>query len=139
MDVQDKRSAFFAALTACTVAWSTRTIAATQMGQPAVWHRHDLIVSLSHLPQRYSCDNLWYKFRDVLLALGARPNMKILVYRCGARAGTLAYSPRVHLQFAMPELLNRAQARWGANRRRAGNCALVPGPGRPHFEIPIAS
>jgi hypothetical protein len=40
------------------------------------------LVDLHDLPQRYSCDDLWYKFRDVLLAMGGRPDIKILVYRC---------------------------------------------------------
>ena len=85
---------------------------AAQSGRPAQWRYHDIIVDLHNLPIRYSCDDLWYKFHDVLLAIGARPDLKILTYRCGQRAGNLAKSPSVQLQFSLPELLDPHQARW---------------------------
>jgi hypothetical protein len=85
---------------------------AAEPGHPAQWRHHDMIVDLHNLPTRYSCNDLWYKFHDVLLALGARPDLKILTYRCGQRAGTLANSPSVQLQFSLPELLDPQQARW---------------------------
>ena len=37
---------------------------------PAVWAPHELIVNLHDLPKHYSCDDLWYKFRAILLTLG---------------------------------------------------------------------
>ncbi len=85
---------------------------ATPVGEPASWIAHDLIVSLNHLPKLYSCDSLWYKFRDVLRAIGARPDLKILTYRCGPGLGSLAFSPEVHLHFAIPQPLAGAQSTW---------------------------
>ena len=79
---------------------------------PAVWMSHAIIVDLKNLPKRYSCDDLWYKFHDVLLAIGARPNMKILPYRCDRRLGSVAYSPKVQLEFSLPRLVSGKQAQW---------------------------
>ncbi|HKR39599.1 MAG TPA: hypothetical protein VJU59_07955, partial [Paraburkholderia sp.] len=73
---------------------------------PAVWSRHALIVDLHDLPRRYTCDELWYKFRDVLLAIGAAPQMRILPYRCERRVGAIAYSPKVELDFSLPRILS---------------------------------
>lgn len=101
--------------------------AAQQVGQPAVWRPHDLIVSLQDLPKLYSCGDLWYKFRDVLLALGARPDAKILVYQCGKAAGTLTRSPNVHLQFSTPELVKGAQVRWAEIEAASETVTLSPG------------
>jgi hypothetical protein len=111
----------------CLVAWSTPTTAAPTLGQPATWRPHDLIVSLRNLPRAYSCDDLWYKFRDILLALGARPDIKILVYQCGREAGELARSPDVHLQFSTPEVLTGAQVRWAQIRAAPETVHLAPG------------
>jgi len=100
---------------------------AAPLGRPAAWRHHDLIVSLRDLPQRYSCDDLWYKFRDILLALGTRPDIKILVYQCGPQARELARSPQVHLQFSTPEILTGAQARWAEIRAAPETIHLGPG------------
>lgn len=100
-------------LLATAVLASTVTFAApVKPGQPAVWTRHDLIVGFDHLPKIYSCDDLWYKFHDVLLAIGARPDMRILAYQCGKRLGQLAYSPQVHLHFSIPQAVRGSAARW---------------------------
>jgi hypothetical protein len=76
------------------------TLAAPLTGLPASWVAHDLNIDLHNMPQRYSCDDLQRKFHDVLLLLGARPDLRVLATRCesGSR------SPSVRLQFAMPEL-----------------------------------
>ncbi len=126
--MQHRHLILFAAFAVCTIMpWSTPSTAAPQKGQAATWRPHDMIVSLHHLPQRYSCDDLWYKFRDVLLALGARPDMKILVYQCGASAGALGYSPRVHLQFSTPELLDRDEAKWAQMQATTRSVRLTSG------------
>ncbi|HVW70066.1 MAG TPA: hypothetical protein VHB68_13905 [Steroidobacteraceae bacterium] len=101
--------------------------AAPQLGQPAVWTNHDLIIALHDLPVQYSCDDLWYKFRDVLLALGAQPTLSILVYQCGNTAGELGRSPKVHLEFATPELVQGAQARWAQLEAAPRKVVLTPG------------
>lgn len=72
-------------------------------GQAANWAPHDLIVNFHHLPKLYSCDALWYKFRDVLRALGARPDPSIVTFQCGPQIGSLARSPQVHLYFSLPQ------------------------------------
>jgi hypothetical protein len=90
----------------------TRAVTAAPVGTaPAVWMQHDLVVRLHHLPKSYSCDDLWYKFRDVLLVLGARPDPTILVYQCGPALGVLAFSPEVRLHFSIAQTLTDAQAR----------------------------
>ena len=94
-----------------TLSCATTAVATQPVDHAATWRAHDLIVGLHDLQRSYSCDDLWYKFRDVLLALGARPDMKILVYRC-VPGHTNARSPSVHLQFSVPELLDGSQARW---------------------------
>jgi hypothetical protein len=80
---------------------------------PAEWSAHNVIVRLDNLPKRYSCDDLWYKFHDVLLALGARPDMRILAYRCEkSLSSEQARSPRVELKFYLPEALSGTQRQW---------------------------
>jgi hypothetical protein len=88
-------------LVTCTVA-----VAAATTGQPAVWTPHELIVDLRDLPRHYTCDDLWYKFKGILSALGARQDMEILPYRCESN------SPRVQVRFSTPRLLPAAQAKW---------------------------
>jgi hypothetical protein len=75
---------------------------AAQGPMPAVWAHHALVVELRNLPKPYTCDELWYKFKDVLLAIGAASEMKILPSECGREVGPLAYSPRVQLEFSTP-------------------------------------
>ena len=95
--------------------------------QPAVWSPHALIVDLRNLPKPYSCDDLWYKFKDVLLAIGARPDLKILPYRCSGRVGSLAYSPKVQLEFSTPRQLSAKDARWANIRAVTKSITLEPG------------
>jgi hypothetical protein len=81
-------------------------IATTTSATPAVWISHAIIVDLDNLPKRYTCDDLWYKFRAVLLSIGARPGMKITPYHCEDR------SPSVELQFSLPRAIQGAQVRF---------------------------
>src|SRR5665213_1614842 len=96
-------------------------------GQPATWKPHVLIVTLNHLSKRYSCDDLWYKFHDVLLAIGARPDMKILAYRCEPALGETARSPSVQLNFWLPEVLHGKLTRWADIRVVNSTVTLEPG------------
>lgn len=98
-------------------------LAAPPMAQPATWVAHDLNVDLHNLPQRYSCDDFRHKFRDVLLVLGARPDLKVLTARCepGSR------SPIVRLQFSMPELVERTSKRGTIVEAAAAIVRLEPG------------
>lgn len=95
--------------------------------EPAVWIQHDIVVHLEDLPRRYSCDDLWYKFRDVLLALGARQNMRILAYRCESALGAIARSPSVHLQFELPQAVQGGDVRWADMQANPRTVRLGPG------------
>lgn len=75
---------------------------------PAVWYHYDVIVDLQDLPKRYTCDELWYKFRDILLVVGARPDMDIVPYRCDS------LSPRVQIRFSFPKTLDGSLARFAS-------------------------
>jgi hypothetical protein len=77
---------------------------------PATWQRRELIIDLHDLPKRYSCDDLWYKFRDVLERLGASSRMDILPYRCEPSLGAAARSPRVRIKYFVPRQLARSNA-----------------------------
>ena len=115
-------------LLAVTALAGTASLAApSPIGQPAVWTQHDLIVSFDHLPEIYSCDDLWYKFHDVLLALGARPDMRILPYQCGKGLGQLAHSPQVHLRFFIPQAVHGSAARWADVNVEPRNIRLSAG------------
>lgn len=96
-------------------------------GRRAVWSAHDLIVRLEHLPTVYSCDDLWYKFHDVLRAIGARPDLKILAYQCGPKLGSLAFSPKVHLYFFIPEASGHAHVHHADLRAAPHTVRLTPG------------
>jgi hypothetical protein len=97
--------------------------AAPQAAQPAAWVAHDLNIDLHNLPGRYSCDDLSHKFHDVLLVLGARPDLKILTVRCerGSR------SPNVRLQFSVPELVKPTSSRELFIDAAAATIRLEPG------------
>jgi hypothetical protein len=88
---------------------------------------HDLIAKLNHLSKRYSCNDLWYKFHDVLLEIGARPDMKILPYRCERALGEAARSPSVQLHFQLPEVLHGNLARWADIRVVNSTVTFQPG------------
>jgi hypothetical protein len=108
--------------------WSAQAASPPQPGHPATWRPYDLIVDLHDLPQRYSCDDLWYKFHDVLLAIGARADLKIVTYRCErSQSESNARSPRAQLQFALPELLSPAQSRWAQLQATTTTVRLAPG------------
>jgi hypothetical protein len=111
----------------CMVWVASANAAESALGQPATWMAHDLIVTLNHLSKRYSCNDLWYKFHDVLLEIGARPDMEILPYRCERALGEAARSPSVQLQFQLPEVLHGTLARWADIRVVNRTVTLEPG------------
>lgn len=67
-----------------------------------------MIVDLNDLPKQYGCDDLWYRFRDVLLSVGARSDLKVFPYQCNTR------SPRVHLQFSLPKVVSGADVKYAS-------------------------
>jgi hypothetical protein len=103
-------------------------LAAPPTAQPptdflATWVAHDINVDLYNLPRSYSCDVLREKFRDVLLALGARQDADVLTARCepGSR------SPRVRVRFSMPEIVERTAKQGAAVEASAALVRLEPG------------
>jgi hypothetical protein len=101
--------------------------APSQTPEPAVWVSHALIVDLHDLHRRYSCDDLWYKFRAVLLTLGARPDMSIAAYRCERKLSAATYSPQVELRFWTPRQVDAKDARWADLRAVPTSIRLEPG------------
>ena len=94
-----------------------------QTVQTAAWVAHDLRIDLHDLSRRYTCDDLWYKFHDVLLILGARPDLKILTERCDG----VSRSPSVRLQFSMPEFVKRTSTVGMAIDAAVATIRLEPG------------
>jgi hypothetical protein len=112
----------------CMLGWNAQATSPPHSNQLATWRPYDLIVDLQNLPQPYSCDALWYKFHDVLLALGARPDLKILTYKCqGDASGVGTRSPSAQLQFSLPELLPPAQAGLAQFQASTTTVHLTPG------------
>ena len=95
--------------------------------KPSAWQRHNLIIEFHDLPKRYSCNDLWYKFRDVLLRLGADTRMDILPYRCEKALGAGARSPRVRLEFFVPAVRSGVQAAAADFEARPENIRIAPG------------
>ncbi|HEY4447060.1 MAG TPA: hypothetical protein VGN03_00475 [Steroidobacteraceae bacterium] len=79
---------------------------------PARWRSYNFLVEFHDLPRTYSCDDLWYKVRDVLLRLGARRSMAITPYACGFRGGGEARSPSVEVSFQIAEPLAGTEIRY---------------------------
>ena len=91
--------------------------------QSATWVAHDINLNLYNLPRSYFCDELREKFRDVLLALGARPDLSVLTSRCepGSR------SPSVRVRFSMPEIIESAAKGGTVVEASAALVRLEPG------------
>ena len=116
---------FATAVVVLTVSATAAT--AAERPVPAVWTPHTLIVDLRNLPKRYSCDELWYKFKAVLVTLGARSDMKILPYRCGRSPGSTAYSPKVQLEFSSLRAVSAKDAQWADTQAVSKSIRLEPG------------
>jgi hypothetical protein len=116
-----------AVLAVTTAAGAEASRPASEASRPGVWLHHAVIVDLRNLPKRYTCDELWYKFKDVLLAIGARPDMKILPYRCEQRLGAAARSPSVELIFSMPAQATPKNVRWADVQVVPKSVRLQPG------------
>jgi hypothetical protein len=97
------------------------------VSQPAQWETFDILVDLRNLPQNYSCDDLWYKFRDVLRWLGAGPNMTITPYDCGYVGGGESRSPHVQVKFELPRPLKGPETRYAEMSVVTRNVQLAPG------------
>jgi hypothetical protein len=93
---------------------------------PAEWMPHELIVNLSDLPRAYSCNDLWYRFHDVLLAIGARDE-RILTYDCRDSGAHAHASPRVELKFQLPTALAGADTRFADVSATTTTVRFAPG------------
>jgi hypothetical protein len=94
---------------------------------PAQWRSYDILLDLQGLPRTYSCDELWYRVRDVLLALGARAYMTLTPYDCGTTRSGEARSPRVHARFQLPYVLKGADTRYAEISVHEQPVQLAPG------------
>jgi hypothetical protein len=115
------------AVAALTVQSGRAEVAPANALQPAFWAQHDEIDYLDNLPRKYSCDELYYKYRDVLLRLGARPGMKIYTYGCTGSKG--AESDRVHvdLTYEIPQLAPPTVSAGSTLMARPETVAIGPG------------
>lgn len=100
--------------------------AAAAAAVPAQWMPHNLIVSLTQLPRGYSCNELWYRFHDVLEAIGAR-EVQILTYECSDKVGHAGGAPKVELKFQLPGALAPAEARFADFSAFDSTVHLAPG------------
>ena len=103
--------------------WSGVAGAAT--GDSTGWVSHSAVVRLSDLPRHYSCDDLQSRLRDLLLALGARPDMEIQASECGF--GPADYSPRVNIQVSTPSQLLAAPLAAASSDPKSRTVRLAPG------------
>ncbi|MGB6605643.1 MAG: hypothetical protein WBE65_15285, partial [Steroidobacteraceae bacterium] len=95
---------------------------------PAQWRSFNLLVVLRDLPHNYTCDDLWYRFHDLLLAIGARPmTLKILPYQCTNTSAVSTRSPQVQIQLELPVALTAAQARYADAAAVSRRVRLAPG------------
>jgi len=119
------------ALAAATqaLAAAAPTAAPAPAPAPAEWRSYAVLVDFTALPRTYSCDDLWYKFRDVLLRLGARAYMTITPYQCGVRGGGEAHSPKVEVKFQLPQPLHGDAVRYA--QISAGDEIIKLAPGSP--------
>ena len=106
------RLALGVAVASAMIVHTAAGLADTRASLPAVWGRYDLILEFNHLPRQYACNDLWYKFRDVLRAVGAGGISEILPYDCGSGSTDRGLSPKVHVAFVLPETVPGIQTRY---------------------------
>ncbi len=93
----------------------------------ATWITRDVEIELRNLPKPYTCDDLWYKVRGVLLAIGAREYMSISPYNCGAHASGAGRSPSIDAKFQTLRALSGPDARWAQTSAVRRTVRLGPG------------
>ena len=93
----------------------------------ATWITRDVQIPLQNLPKAYSCDDLWYKLRGILLAIGARQYMSIMPYNCGSNAPGGGRSPTLDLKFQTLRVLTGADTRWAQTKAERKTVRLGPG------------
>ncbi len=111
---------------AATAAPARTSTAAADAG-PAEWRSYDLLVDLTDLPRPYTCNELWYRLHDLLLAIGARHYPQIYTYHCGKTRAASSRSPSVQLQFQLPRALGPADTRYADVPVVRATVRLAPG------------
>jgi hypothetical protein len=93
---------------------------------PAEWMTHRILVSLTDLPRGYTCNDLWYRFKDVMLAIGAQ-QLQILTYDCADKNSPSHGSPKVELKFQFPTALTGDNVRYADFQGTTSSVRLAPG------------
>lgn len=93
----------------------------------ATWITRNIEVNLQNLPKTYSCDELWYKVRGVLLALGARDYLSVAPYGCGPGAANGGRSPTLQIRFQTLRVLTGANIKWAETKAVRKTVRLGPG------------
>jgi hypothetical protein len=92
----------------------------------AEWMTHRILVSLTDLPRGYSCNDLWYRFKDVMLAIGAQ-QLQILTYDCPDKNPQPHGSPKVELKFQFPTVLTGDNVRYADFQGTPTSVHFAPG------------
>ena len=122
MTIQSAAKVLLGAMLSASVAANPiPTASPKSAGQPAIWQSYDILVHLTRLPRPYTCDELWYKFRGVLVSLGAGRIDEVLPTDCAST------SPDVHVQFRLPRLVPGAAANDSAIEAAPGVVEFAPG------------
>jgi hypothetical protein len=100
--------------------------AAAPATAPAEWMPHRILVSLTDLPHAYTCNDLWYRFKDVMLAIGAQ-QLQILTYDCPDKNPQPHGSPKVELKFQFPAALSGDSVRYADFQGTTTRVHLAPG------------
>lgn len=93
----------------------------------AAWINRVVEVNLQDLPKVYGCDDLWYKVRDILLAIGAREYLSITPYHCGKNAANGGRSPSVEMGFQTLRQVTGKEIYWANTRAVPTTVDLTPG------------
>ena len=123
----------FASLSLCALSTTSLAAETAASGAPpeqapwATWVTHDIQIELKGLPSAYACDELWYKLRGILLAIGAREYMAITPYGCGVKAADGGRSPTLDLKFQTLRVLSGADTYWAQTRAVRRVVRIAPG------------
>lgn len=119
---------FVGASTVVSATGSTAAQGSAAAGRPALWRTYDMIINLQNLPRTYTCDQLWYEFRGILVRLGAWPySISILPYHCSPTPTADMKSPDVQVHFQLPFFLQGVAAKSAPVRAIERTIRLAPG------------
>lgn len=108
---------------ATTASAATTTATGTTAAE---WMTHRILVSLTDLPRGYTCNDLFYRFRDVMFAIGAQ-QLQILTYDCPDKNPQPHGSPKVELKFQFPTALTGDNVRYADFQGTTTSVHLAPG------------